>query len=260
MDAINLFDHLFSRGRRLQQLGRNAEATEAFKQLADLPAAPPPLIEQTQAQLGELCVNRRRFTQARKHLTAASRLSPQRARYHYLLALALRADRNANPDQAVQQYLQAISLAPRNARYRSDAGIYLVKLGRSEQGLALLREAVELRPDRAGLVGRLAQGLELACRMEEARDLLRTAFFRNPRSPRFRRLWENFQFHEIRRGQERKKMDQMAKEPLPVILPFVRVESPALNGDKRKKLLRNDEPAQLPAPRLLDRTKNRRAH
>ena len=48
----------------------------------------------------------------------------------------------------------------------------------------------------------MSDGLCLAGRADEARSVLRSALFRNPRSARVRALWAEFQFRQLRRKRE----------------------------------------------------------
>src|SRR5262245_406305 len=82
---LNLFDQLLCQARRHLQLGRHREATTLFTRLAGFRELPADVAEETQARLAQLHLKRRRFAQARRHLTAALRYQPDNARYHYLL-------------------------------------------------------------------------------------------------------------------------------------------------------------------------------
>ena len=53
--------------------------------------------------------------------------------------------------------------------------------------------AVEVAPENANALAKLVKGLRLAGRGDEARSALQAALFRNPRNPRFRKLWNEYQ-------------------------------------------------------------------
>ena len=73
--------------------------------------------------------------------------------------------------------------------------------GRTE-GLALLRQAVEEAPADVEALRKLVKGLRLADRPDEARAAVRAGLFRNPRCPRSRRLWQDYQIQLLRRRQQ----------------------------------------------------------
>ena len=104
-----------------------------------------------------------------------------------------------------------------------DAGLLAIKLGQCEEGLGWLRRAAELAPDDWQVIGKLARGLRQTGHAEEGRKILRFALFRNPRSPRFRKLWTDCQFQLLRQEQERQRLEQEAhveNEEGAVILAF----------------------------------------
>src|SRR4030095_10131821 len=74
--------------------------------------------------------------------------------------------------------------------------LYL-QLGRTGEGVSVLRKALTLSPNDPVIIGKLVEGLCLADRAHEARDVLRAARFRNPRDARFRKVWNDFQFQQL---------------------------------------------------------------
>jgi hypothetical protein len=68
--------------------------------------------------------------------------------------------------------------------------------------------------------------------------------FRNPRDPRFRRLWNEYQFRDLRRTQQANRRErEPAADDEPVLLPFVRPER-----DERPPQVRHDGPATVAPP------------
>jgi tetratricopeptide (TPR) repeat protein len=138
-------------------------------------------------------------------------------------------------------------------------GLLQVRLGQTEEGLDLLRRAVEQAPADADALAKLAKGLRLSGRTEEAGAALRAALFRNPRLPRFRKLWNEFHFTQLRQKQEGERVRRAAarRQEAPIILPFVRpVAQPSAETDEP----RTDEPATVSPPhrlRLAPRTDQR---
>src|SRR5262249_31731651 len=146
---------------------------------------------------------------------------PTRALYHHRLAQALQADPKGDLEEAGEHYRRALELDPCSARCRADAALLALRLGRTQEGLSLLRQAAEGAPDDVLVVGKLVKGLCLAGRADEARQALRGALFRNPKVPRLRKLWVDFRLQGLRRSADEPAGEE--QEERPVLLPFVRV-------------------------------------
>jgi Tfp pilus assembly protein PilF len=234
--TLNLFDHVLAMGRRYQESGRTRDAVRVLGRLASFRELPAAAAEETQVRLAELQLKRRKFARARRHLAAALTHQPDSARLNHLMANATQADDRGDLDRAADYFRRAIELDPERVPCLAEGGLLAVRLGQTVEGLALLRRAVEREPDNADVVAKLVKGLRLAGQADEARAVLRTACFRNPRSPRFRQLWDEFQFQQARRRQDNQRRQRRAgKDETPVLLPFVRLRpnesaTPRLDG------------------------------
>src|SRR5262245_33343835 len=153
--TLNLVDHLLAMGRKYQELGRHRDALTLFTRLAGFRELPAEAAEETQARLAELQLKRRKYVRARRHLTAALRHQPASARYHYQMATALQAEDRGNLEQAAEHYRRALDLEPGYVKCLTDYGLLAVRLGRVDEGLARLREAVERDPEDAEVVAKL---------------------------------------------------------------------------------------------------------
>jgi tetratricopeptide (TPR) repeat protein len=248
--TLNLIDCLLARGRHLQKIGREQDALHTFERLAGFRQLPRPVAEETQVRLAELLVDRGEFQSARRHLAAALIQKPTSARYHFLMASALEADDKGDDRRALEHYRMSLEIDGDQPECLGEAGILALRLGKVVEGLKWLRRAVELAPDEAEAVARLAEGLQEIGRSEEARMTLRAALFRNPRDGQFRKLWNEFHFHELREDQEsaRETRWESVEEERPVLLPFLRpVSAPARASGKR---IRRDPAAPLPPPHV----------
>jgi len=225
MPTLNLVDHALAMGRRYQEVGRHRDALMVFTRLSHFRFLPAEAAEEAQARLAEIHLKRRRFKHARRHLTAALRHQPDNARYHYLLASALQAEDGGDTERAAEHFRRALELDPGHVNCRADYGLLLLRQGQTEEGLARLREAAERAADDVEVHGKLVKGLRLAGRTDEARSVLQIALFRNSRSPRFRKLWQEFRFQQARRRRdaERIRDDGEVDGDQPVLLPFIRI-------------------------------------
>jgi Flp pilus assembly protein TadD len=256
--TLNLFDELLLRARRLHEAGQARDALSVLTRLVSFPELPPAVAEQAHALQGEILLKKRRLRPARRHLRTALRYRPDAARYHFLLGLALHADPNGDREQAARHYQRSLKLSPGQTRCRGESGLLAIEQGRTEEGLALLRQAVEQSAADAGAVARLVKGLFQAGRPDEALSEVRKALFQSPRSPALRKLWLDLQFAGIRRQQMMQAAGARGEEE-PVILPFVR---PADTTPAPSTPWRHDAAAALPGPHLVrirSRVSRRRA-
>jgi tetratricopeptide (TPR) repeat protein len=253
-ETLNLLEHLLDQGRRYQRAGRHRDATRLLTRLADFRELPGEVAEEAQARLGELHLRRRRHARARRHLTAALGHRPDSARYHYLMAVAVRADDQGDLGRAAEHYRRSLELNPAQVRCRGEYGLLLLRLGRADEGLAQLREALALAPDDLGALGKLVQGLCLLGRAEEARAELLAARFRQPRSRELRRRWHEFLVQELRRRREAERLGEAGEDEGPVLLPFVAPADRAAPQDGAAKASPHEGaeplgPARLRLPR-----------
>jgi tetratricopeptide (TPR) repeat protein len=244
--TLNLVDHLLSRGRNFQRIGRDHDAQQTLHRLAGLRDVPADAHEETLYRLAEILLAQGRYTKARRHLTALLVQCPDNARYHYLMATAYDLDERSDTQRAAQHYRKSLALEPNQPRCLGEFGLLALRLGQTEEGLQSLRRAVELVPGDPQAVSRLAEGLRLEGQDDEARDVLRAARFRNPRDARFVKLWNDFQFRALRETQEQRGQaaDASADAMRPHVLPFVRLSREERVGDQ---VVRLDAPT-LPQP------------
>ncbi len=252
--TINLFEHLLDTGRRHHELGRHRDALVVLTRLSGCRDIPAEVAEEAQARLGELQLKRRKFVRARRHLTAALRHRPNEARYHHLMGLACQEEDRGDLERAAKHFRRSLALDATNVACLVDCGLLAIRLGRSEDGLAKLREAVTLAPDDPNVTAKLVKGLRHLGKPDEARAEVRASLFRNPRDPRFRRLWNEYQFRELRRVQHARREDG-APTAEPVFLPFV-----ARAANPEAPQVRHDGPATIAPPHRLRvyRKKNQR--
>src|SRR5579884_2112532 len=118
MPTLNLVDHVLAMGRRYQEVGRHRDAVTVLHRLSQFRYLPAEAAEEAQARLAEIHLKRRKYKQARRHLTAALRHQPDNARYHYLLATALQAEDGGDLERAADHYRRALELDPGHVKCR----------------------------------------------------------------------------------------------------------------------------------------------
>jgi tetratricopeptide (TPR) repeat protein len=244
--TLNLVDHLLILGRRHQELGRVHDAVRVLSRLSGFRDLPGEAAEEVQVRLAELCMKRRRYAKARRHLTAALRHQPDSARYHYLMAKAALAEDRGDMERASDHFCRSLELDESQAMCRAECGLLAVRLGRVDDGLAHLRRALELAPEDAEVIAKAVKGFRLADRADEARDVLRAALFRQPKSSRFRKLWNEFQYLQLRQRQQAHRQRQTNVDEGPRLLPFVR----PVTADAAWSGERHDGPAVVQPPHL----------
>jgi Tfp pilus assembly protein PilF len=242
--TLNLVDHVLAIGRRYQEVGRHRDAVTVLTRLSRFRYLPAEAAEETQARLAEIHLKRRRPKQARRHLTAALRHQPNNARYHYLLATALQTDNRDDLQRAGEHFRRALELDPGHVKCLAAYGELLLRLGQTDEGLARLREAAERAPEDVEVLGKLVKGLRLSGRTDEAGSVLQTAMFRNARSLRFRKLWNEFRFQQARRRCETQRLQRSEDEAegeQPILLPFLRIEKEPAESSACPTIVRCNE-------------------
>jgi tetratricopeptide (TPR) repeat protein len=248
--TLGLVDHLLSRGRYFQQLGRTHDALRILGQLAGFRELPAEVAEEAQFRLGELQLRRKKHARARRHLAAALRHAPDNPRYHFLLARTLDNDRG-DLARAAEHYRSSLALDHSQTDCLCAYGDLALRLGRTEEALECLRAAARLAPDDLKVLSQVVAGLRKTGLADEARGLLLAARFRNPRDGRYRRLWNDFQFDAARREQDARGGRAFAGDDGPVLLPFLRPVRPDTTPRPpvAGKIIRADAPA-APGPHL----------
>jgi Tfp pilus assembly protein PilF len=241
--TLNLADGLLARGRKFQGLGRYRDALVALSRLASFRDLSREVAEETQARLAEIQIQRHKYSRARRHLTAALTHQPDNAHYHHLMATALVGDERGDLHRAAEHYRKSLQAEPNQPACLAEFGRLALRLGQVEEGLNALRRAAALAPDDPDVIGPVAECLRREGWEDEARSVLRAALFRNARDGRFRKLWQDFQYHLLRLEQEAARRAEALRnqqEAEPVILPFVRVVPERPTAAPSQKIIRRD--------------------
>jgi tetratricopeptide (TPR) repeat protein len=228
--TLNLVDSLLHQGQKLHKLGRIGDAQRTLLRLTALRKLPAEVAETSHALLAEIYLKRRQHRRARRALTAALGHQPESAQYHYLIAKSWQEDeQKGDNEKAREHYARSLEFDPEQPDCLSRLGFLQVELGDVDEGLERLKGATELAPDNPAIVQRYVDGLRLADRSDDARAVLLAARFRNARDPRFHKLWNDFQFEELRQSQEHRRGLRIADcGDDPVLLPFPDSAQPML--------------------------------
>ncbi|MBI1916669.1 MAG: tetratricopeptide repeat protein [Planctomycetes bacterium] len=245
--TLNLVDGLLLMGRRHQQLGRVRDALTILARLASFRELPREVAEETQVRLAEIQLHRRKYRRARRHLAVALRYDPDNARYHHLMATALRGLGEDQWDRAAVHYRRSLELDAEQDDCLTEFGLFAVRLGYADEGLNWLRHAVEQKPGDPDVLGKLIEGLRLAGRGDECCAELRAALFRNPQDRRFRQLWADDQFRQLHQAQHEQLRSRAGADEGPILLPFVPRERP-VPADGQGQVIRQDGPSTFPPP------------
>jgi Tfp pilus assembly protein PilF len=246
--TLKLLDHVFRRGRHLQKLGRHQDAFALFQRLSQFGNLPHALAAATETRLARHYLRRRKYRLASHHLRTALCHRPENARVHYLLGHALASARQPDLKAALGHYNRSLALRPNQPRCRSAYGVLLVRMGWSEEGIRQLRQAAEQAAGQVVVLDRVVTGLCVAGRIDEARDILLAARFRQPHDARVQYLWNRWKYRMLRKSQEaalRQKADSADHHQGPVLLPFAPVSKAGVRGGK---ILRRDPASRIPAP------------
>ncbi len=226
--------------------GRDLEALEILTKLVRMGGDDLVVAEQAQVLLAEIHLRRREYSQARRHLHVALAYRPDNAQYHFMMAVALEDDPEADPRRALHYFRQAARLDPANAEYFAAWGAFLITQGKIRLGIRKLEKAVALAPEDAQYAQQLALGWVALRDFEKARRVALHALFRNPDDTRLRRLWDEIRWHEARYRQQRERM-RHGQEPIIVRLPTNTKPLPRIEATD-SGTIRLDAPARTPQP------------
>jgi Tfp pilus assembly protein PilF len=219
--TLSMPNELLAIGRRYLDCGRDQEALNVLEKLGRLADVPADVTAEAQLHLADICVRRRKFLHARRHLNVVLACDPDCAQAHYMLASSLTQEENGNLKRAARHFRKAVELDPSEAMYAADYGLCLLELGRRTAGLKQLRKAVELAPDEIEYCQDLAMKLMECGQPIEARRVALAALFRQPHNTQARKLWNDIRFHEARMDQKRELRVWRVDGPeTPAILPF----------------------------------------
>jgi len=246
--TLNLVENLLTLGRDRQNVGRLADAFTIYARLARFRDLPADVAKETQVRLAEIQIHRRKYERARRHLAIALTFQPDSAYFHRLLGDTLSAQGEANWERAAEHYRRALALDPEQVECLTAWGLLAIRMGLAEEGLDCLRKAVQLREDDPQVLGQLVKGLRQVGQIDEARAQLRAAMFRRPRDRRFRKLYTDFQFQQLRAEQRQARWKNARDEEGPVLLSFTEAAATRQTTAGTGKVLRLDPAAGLNTP------------
>lgn len=233
--TLNLSECLLAMAVEAQDQGRSRDACNILQRLVSFRDLPRSMAEECHARLSELLIADKQFGNARRHLAILMCLRPSHGKYYYLFAKSLHRDSKGDPDRAAEYYKKALDLDPTQSKWWSSYGKLLTEIGQTTDAIDSLTYAHELSEHDPVILRRLVEALCLNDQESEARELLRTARFEHPRDDRFRKLWNDFQYQNAVKSQDRDRADD------PVLLPFVRVATKTPGQSSPGQIMRIDD-------------------
>jgi len=246
--TLNLVDILLTTGRHLFLVGRFTEALVPLTKLAAFRQLPRHVLEELQALLGEIHLQQKNYKQARRHLTGAISCKPLKAEYHFLMAVAIEEDPDADLKRAEMYYARAVQIEPDQPAYWADFGSYLFAIEKSKKALKAIRKAYALAPTDPEIVGQVAAILRREGYAEEATTKLRAAVFHNHGAAAFHQLWQQHRFQLLHTDQQARKAETVFSAEEPAILPFVPTASQGKYMELGAKTFRIDQAEPLAEP------------
>jgi tetratricopeptide (TPR) repeat protein len=246
-------DHLLTRSRCLQEIGRLSEALDLLKRVSALGGQSTQPVAEIQMQMAQLYISSKRFVRARQVLRLALKHRPDNARLHFLQATAYSSGKKSDPVKALAHFHRSLELEPKQPACLAKCGLFEIRQRKNKAGLAHCRQAWELASDDVEIIKQVIRGYRLAGQPDEGRKILLAARFRNPRVAKIQHLWNQFQFLETRRIQQapETRSAQSMEVDESVILSFaagVSAKEIALNT---QRTCRQDKPEELSPPKTL---------
>jgi tetratricopeptide (TPR) repeat protein len=155
-------------GNALLDLGKTAEAETSYRRALAI----APDRAEVHSNLAKLLLDVGRTEESIVSARRALELAPGLGGAHEHLANALL---NVNIEEAVRHYRAALESSPNDAELHNRLGIALRLLGRTDEGEASIRKALELRPGYAPALAALAELRADRGEFEEAEDLFKQA-------------------------------------------------------------------------------------
>jgi len=218
--TLNLVEILLTTGRNLVTMGRFTEALVTLNRLAEFRKLPGHVLEELHSLRADIHLQQQNYPEARRCLTAALAAKPLDAKHHFLMAIAIEEDEDAELKDAEAYFDRAVELDPENSAYWVDFGSYLFKIGKAKEGLKAIRKAYNLDTTDVAIVGQVADILRREGHPQEATTKLRTSLFESHGAQAFRQLCQQHQFALIHSRQQESKPREMKLDERAVILPF----------------------------------------
>ena len=153
----------------LRHAGKSDEALDAARRVAELDKS----CVDAHLCIGEAMLDKKQFDQAAAAFARALAINRDLANVRNSLAYALR--QIGKRQDALTVLRQAVTMEPYNADLHSNLGAVLMELGELDQAAAACRQALNLRPNMAEAYGNLGGVLRRQGKLEEAANALQRA-------------------------------------------------------------------------------------
>jgi hypothetical protein len=139
--------------------GRRTDALTRAKRLLARPDLSASVAAEAHRLAGELLTEAERYSEARRHLSAAAALEPACAFAFHLWGLAHERDPHGCDRRAAVRFRRASELEPENHLYRAEFGRAAVRSGAGKTGVRELRAAADAAPGDAAVICVVVEGL-----------------------------------------------------------------------------------------------------
>ena len=254
--TLTLIDAGWELVRSTAAHGRRSDALSRTARLLARPDLPASVAAEAHRLAGELLTDAERYSEARRHLSAAAALEPNCARGFHLWGLAQERDPHGCDRRAAIRFRRASELEPGNHLYRAAFGRAAVRCGLRKTGVRELLAAAEAAPGELKVIRVAVEGLVEAGKFMAARCILTQARFLCHANRELVVLEERVRFERARHSQKRSRgrrgttrhvQDaEFATDGGRVVLPLIRI---AENATRRGRNVPRDV-VSFPKPPL----------
>ena len=176
--AYDLLRGILDQARSLRERSQDGEAYRKLRQLLAFAEMPAEIREEAHLALADLLMDLGRYRKARRCLVAALAISPHKADTHFMMALAIDEDIDADPTRAMSHLKFAVKANPDQPAYWIVLGQVAQRLQRTATARTAYRRALQLELTSMSELEDVVVGLVECGRVREAKAALMGSHFR----------------------------------------------------------------------------------
>jgi tetratricopeptide (TPR) repeat protein len=213
--SYDLLRGILDQAKTLRERRQDGEAYRKLRQLLAFGEVPAEVREEAHVAVADLLMDAGKYRKARRSLVAALAIAPHKAETHFLMALAIDEDTDADPARAMAHLKVAVKANPEQPAYWIALGQVAQRMHRAAAARTAYRRALQLELESMDELEDVVVGLVESGRPREARAALMGSHFRFASPAAWLEVWHRFRFLALRRRQSREVPFE------PVVLPFV---------------------------------------